>query len=421
MEEKINKVADNDPYNLISRSIAPEIFGMEDVKKALLLQLVGGVTQRQGDGMKTRGDINICLMGDPGVAKSQLLKHIAKLAPRAVYTTGRGSSGVGLTAAVVRDPLSNELTLEGGALVLADMGICCIDEFDKMDDSDRTAIHEVMEQQTVSIAKAGITTTLNARTAVLAAANPRYGRYNRRADPDAHVALQKNINLPAALLSRFDLLFLLLDEVDAGNDKELARHVTYVHQNSVHPPLAAGFTPLSLNFIRQYLVIAKHINPTIPPYLKDYVVRAYVEMRVKDKARASATGGRSSLTARQLLSILRLAQALARLEMRLDISQQDVDEAIRLVNVSKASVIEDATGNDRAIDGDFMSRLWSLVRDKAIADGNSFVSMSDALQLATSAGFNQGQLQTFLAEYEALQLLIVNASRTRIDFVLLDD
>ena len=125
MEEKINAVADNDPYNTISRSIAPEIFGMEDVKKALLLQLVGGVTQKQGDGMKTRGDINICLMGDPGVAKSQLLKHIAKLAPRAIYTTGRGSSGVGLTAAVVRDPLSNELTLEGGALVLADMGICC--------------------------------------------------------------------------------------------------------------------------------------------------------------------------------------------------------------------------------------------------------------------------------------------------------
>jgi len=392
------------------------------VKKALLLQLVGGVTQKQADGMKTRGDINICLMGDPGVAKSQLLKHIAKLAPRAVYTTGRGSSGVGLTAAVVRDPLSNELSLEGGALVLADMGICCIDEFDKMDESDRTAIHEVMEQQTVSIAKAGITTTLNARTAVLAAANPRYGRYNRRADPDAHVALQKNINLPAALLSRFDLLFLLLDEVDADTDKELARHVTYVHQNSVHPPLAEGFAPLSLNFIRQYLVIAKHITPTIPPALKDYVVRAYVDMRVKDKARAAATGGRSSLTARQLLSILRLSQALARLEMRLDISQQDVDEAIRLVVVSKASVVEtDAADGARAVDSDVMSRLWSLLRDKAIADRVTHFAMADALHIAAAAGFSPRQLEQFLAEYEALQLLSVNASRTRVDFVILDE
>ena len=277
-----------------------------------------------------------------------------------------------------------------------------------------------MEQQTVSIAKAGITTTLNARTAVLAAANPRYGRYNRRADPDAHVALQKNINLPAALLSRFDLLFLLLDEVDADTDKELARHVTFVHQNAVHPPLAAGFAPLSLNFIRQYLVIAKHILPTIPPHLKDYVVRAYVDMRVKDKARAAATGGRSSLTARQLLSILRLAQALARLEMRLDISQQDVDEAIRLVAVSKASVVDDAPAGDRAADADFMSRLWALVRDKALADKASHVAMADAAQMAAAAGFAPRQLEQFLAEYEALQLLAVNASRTRIDFILLD-
>ena len=276
-----------------------------------------------------------------------------------------------------------------------------------------------MEQQTVSIAKAGITTTLNARTAVLAAANPRYGRYNRRADPDAHVALHKNINLPAALLSRFDLLFLLLDEVDADNDKELARHVTYVHQNAVHPPLAEGFTPLSLNFIRQYLVIAKHILPTVPPHLKDYVVRAYVDMRVKDKARAAATGGRSSLTARQLLSILRLAQALARLEMRLDISQQDVDEAIRLVNVSKASVVETDAG-DRPIDGDFMSRLWALTRDKALADRATHVSMADALQMAAAAGFSPRQLEEFLVAYEGLQLLAVNASRTRIDFVPLE-
>ena len=254
----IEEVSKQDAYGLLARSIAPEIFGLEDVKKVLLLQLVGGVTRQQGDGMKTRGDINVCLMGDPGVAKSQLLKHIAKIAPRCVYTTGKGSSGVGLTAAVVREPVTNELTLEGGALVLADMGICCIDEFDKMEEADRTAIHEVMEQQTVSIAKAGITTTLNARTAILAAANPKFGRYNRLADRDAHEALQKNINLPAALLSRFDLMFLLLDETDRDNDLGLAEHITYVHQHEKHPPL--GFKPYDPVFLRQYICVARCVS-----------------------------------------------------------------------------------------------------------------------------------------------------------------
>ena len=210
-------------YELLAKSIAPEIFGHLDVKKALLLQLVGGCTRKMGDGMRIRGDMHVLLMGDPGVAKSQLLKYIAGLAPRAVYTTGKGSSGVGLTASVLRDKFTKEVSLEGGALVMADMGVCCIDEFDKMEEGDRTAIHEVMEQQTVSIAKAGITTTLNARASVLAAANPAYGRYN------PSKSILQNMNLPAALLSRFDLQFLLLDKADVERDSALARHVGHVH------------------------------------------------------------------------------------------------------------------------------------------------------------------------------------------------
>ncbi|KAJ2772219.1 DNA replication licensing factor MCM7, partial [Coemansia nantahalensis] len=212
---------DPDVYGRVAQAIAPEIFGHEDVKRALLLLLVGAPTKRTNDGMAIRGDINICLMGDPGVAKSQLLRFVAKVAPRGVYTTGRGSSGAGLTAAVMRDAVTGEMVLEGGALVLADNGICAIDEFDKMDENDRTAIHEVMEQQTISISKAGITTTLNARTAILAAANPARSRYNPRMTPE------ENINLPAALLSRFDVLFLMLDRPSHEDDLMLARHVAW--------------------------------------------------------------------------------------------------------------------------------------------------------------------------------------------------
>ena len=244
-DEELSLLVEDDFYGKLARSIAPEIYGLEDVKKALLLLLVGGTDKHRED-IKIRGsfyiyeyylytyffflsslhllfvgNINICLMGDPGVAKSQLLSFITRLAPRSQYTTGRGSSGVGLTASVMKDTLTGQMMLEGGALVLADEGVCCIDEFDKMADADRTAIHEVMEQQTISIAKAGITTRLNARVSILAAANPAYGRYNPKR------TIEQNVQLPAALLSRFDLLWLIQDRADRSNDLKLVFILIY--------------------------------------------------------------------------------------------------------------------------------------------------------------------------------------------------
>ncbi|KAJ8623352.1 hypothetical protein MRB53_031881 [Persea americana] len=403
-QEQIERLAeDGDIYNKLSCSLAPEIFGHEDIKKALLLLLVGAPHRKLKDGMKIRGDLHICLMGDPGVAKSQLLKHIINVAPRGVYTTGKGSSGVGLTAAVQKDPVTNEMVLEGGALVLADMGICAIDEFDKMDESDRTAIHEVMEQQTVSIAKAGITTSLNARTAVLAAANPAWGRYDLRRTP------AENINLPPALLSRFDLLWLILDRADMDSDLELARHVVHVHQNFESPAL--GFTPLEPSVLRAYISAARRTYPSVPKDLEEYIASAYSSIRQEE---AKSNAPHSYTTVRTLLSILRISIALARLRFSETVAQSDVDEALRLMQMSKFSLYSD----DRQRSGlDPISDIYSILRDEAARTNSMDVRYAHALNWISRKGYSEAQLKECLEEYAALNVWQIHPDTFDIRFI----
>ena len=246
--------AREDVYELLARSLAPSIYEMDDVKKGILLQLFGGTNKsfEKGGSPKYRGDINVLLCGDPSTSKSQLLQYVHKIAPRGVYTSGKGSSAVGLTAYVTRDPESRQLVLESGALVLSDGGVCCIDEFDKMNDSTRSVLHEVMEQQTVSIAKAGIITTLNARTSILASANPIGSKYN------VNLPVPQNIDLPPTLLSRFDLVYLVLDRIDEVNDRRLAKHLVGMYLEDT--PENASSQEILVSICHRFKVFASTLS-----------------------------------------------------------------------------------------------------------------------------------------------------------------
>jgi DNA replication licensing factor MCM7 len=429
-EQKINEAVEKgEMYERLAKSIAPEIFGNLDVKKALLLALVGSFTKTMKDGMKIRGDIHTLLMGDPGVAKSQLLKQACTIAPRSVYTTGKGSSGVGLTAAVVRDSLTGEVSLEGGALVLADMGVCCIDEFDKMEEADRTAIHEVMEQQSVSIAKAGITTSLNCRTTILAGANPVFGRYNPYKSP------VENIDLPAALLSRFDLLFLLLDTVDVDRDKQLAQHVCKVHSNygsgsksegqekvseamsQEGDVLSLGFIPFDGNFLRAFIRRARSYEPLVDDSLMPQVVDAYVSMR-DDEKRSEVDSRKSYTTPRTLLALLRLSQAHARTRFSNRVELQDFEEAMRLMKASKESVELSSPARKEANPLDIVHDIVADLARRTRPEDDGWVHLQHVVSMAGHKALNEEQCIEAIDNWQSLNILCFNPEKTMVKFMV---
>ncbi|KAL4563623.1 hypothetical protein LXL04_027668 [Taraxacum kok-saghyz] len=359
--KRIKQIAErDDTFELLSRSLAPSIYGHAWIKKAVILLMLSGTEKNLKNETHLRGDINMMMVGDPSVAKSQLLRAIMNIAPLAISTTGRGSSGVGLTAAVTSDQETGERRLEAGAMVLADRGVICIDEFDKMNDQDRVAIHEVMEQQTVTIAKAGIHASLNARCSVVAAANPIYGTYDRSITPT------KNIGLPDSLLSRFDLLFIVLDQMDPVIDRHISDHVLRMHRfrsamdggeevasmygreddNEVDGTIFVEYNrmlhgktkgrkpnveALKIKFLKKYIHYAKHrIQPDLTDEASEQIATAYAELRNSNSS--SRTGGTLPITARTLETIIRLSTAHAKLKLSKQVTKSDVDAALKVLN-----------------------------------------------------------------------------------------
>jgi replicative DNA helicase Mcm len=347
-EEKILELA-KDPWihrKLIS-SIAPSIYGYEHIKEAIMYLLFGGVPKTLPDIM-IRGELNALLIGDPGTAKSQLLQYVARVAPRGLYTSGRGTTAAGLTAAVIRER-GGGMTLEAGALVLADKGIACIDEMDKMRPEDRVAIHEAMEQHTVSVAKGGIVATLNARTAILAAANPALGRY------EPHRTVAENISLPVTILSRFDLIFVLRDVPNKEADSKMSEHILEIHRKGLSPVEP----PIPLELLRKYVSYAKGVKPTLTQEALKRLNDFYLAMRSASEAEGSPV----AITARQLESLVRLAEARARAALRKEVLAEDAEAAITIMKRSLEEVGIDLSSYKYDIDL-IMTGKPKSVRDK---------------------------------------------------------
>ncbi|KAG5184700.1 MCM2/3/5 family-domain-containing protein [Tribonema minus] len=414
-----------DILELLGRSLAPSIYGHEHIKRALVLQLLGGEEKNLANGTHLRGDINLLMVGDPSTAKSQLLRAVLNIAPLAINTTGRGSSGVGLTAAVTTDKETGERRLEAGAMVLADRGIVCIDEFDKMSEIDRVAIHEVMEQQTVTIAKAGIHASLNARCSVVAAANPVYGQYDKTRRP------QENIGLPDSLLSRFDLLFVVLDQLDPDNDRAISAHVLRGHRyrrpgSDMEPeplggrdssaqtaadatadpdapaPVFEAFSALlhggaareggerpellSQAFLKRYLHYAKQKQPELCDASRDFISAAYATLRGKQDTKTLP------VTPRCLETLIRLSTAHAKARLGDTIEEADCQKALDLMMFALYHETQMEGAEDPGLEGQAAATGRASGRRSRADESESDGERSDD-DLSTAAGKTRSDRQ----------------------------
>jgi replicative DNA helicase Mcm len=351
-EDEIRRLS-KDPmiYRMITHSIAPTIYGSEDVKQAIALQLFGGISKEMPDGTHLRGDIHVLLIGDPGIAKSQLLRYVVKLSPRAIYTSGQSSTAAGLTATAVKDEFGEgRWTLEAGALVLADMGVAAVDEMDKMEKGDRSALHEAMEQQSISVAKAGITATLKSRCALLGAANPKYGRFDMFGD------ISDQINMPPSLLSRFDLIFIMTDQPEQKRDLAIAEHILKAHSTGeliaqhkktpipgvtdeyIQQQLAPVMPDIDPSLFRKYVAYAKRsCFPMLSSEAREAIVGYYLKLRG-----IAAPNKPVPVTARQLEALVRLAEASARIRLSDTIEVSDAERVIHIVDACLRQIAYDA-------------------------------------------------------------------------------
>jgi replicative DNA helicase Mcm len=371
-EEKILELA-RDPWihQKIINSIAPSIYGYDHIKEAIMYLLFGGVSKNLPD-ITIRGEMNALLIGDPGTAKSQLLQYVSRIAPRGLYTSGRGTTAAGLTAAVIREK-GGGMSLEAGALVLADKGIACIDEMDKMRPEDRVAIHEAMEQHTVSVAKGGIVATLNARTAILAAANPTLGRY------EPHRTVAENISLPVTILSRFDLIFVLRDVPNKETDGKMSMHILELHRKGSSPVEP----PISAELLRKYISYAKSFKPVLSSDALKRLNDFYLAMRSASEAEGSPV----AITARQLESLVRTAEARARAALKKEVQAEDAEAAVAIMKRSLEEVGIDLSSYKIDID--------------IIMTGRS-KSMRDRLQIILTALIEM-EKETGMVEKESLE------------------
>ena len=396
-------------FEHIVKSIAPTIYGLEEVKEAIALQLFGGCQKRMDDGTTIRGDTHILLIGDPGVAKSQILRYMSTLAPRAIFSSGKSASAAGLTAAAVKDDFGGDgYTLEAGALVLADKGLACIDELDKMSEQDTSSLHEAMESQKISIAKAGITATLQCRCSLLAAANPKYGRFDQESE-----TISSQINLPPALISRFDLIFVLTDTPEEKLDRKITQFILNVHRRGQALQYASqeqldgmdlkairdntsNIKPyFEQEFLRKYVAYSKRIIPIMKPEAAKMIEDAYMDIRMSGTDKKTIP-----ITARQLEAYVRLSEASAKMRLSHFVEEQDAARAIRLISY----YLNKITGGD--IDK-FMNNTSSKQRKDHMlilgiieSKGNAGIGIDELLDLCSQEGYTEGDVRKILKALE---------------------